>query len=85
MVPAAPSGTTTQIALETNTVSSMALDAANVYWVNNAPSGSVVAAPKLGGPNYVIAYDANPTAVAVDDAAVYWGDIAGNIQRAAKQ
>jgi hypothetical protein len=39
----------------------------------------------LGGPNYVIAYDANPTAVAVDDVAVYWGDLAGNIQRAAKQ
>jgi hypothetical protein len=81
----APSGAMTQIALETNNVTSMALDDTAVYWVNNAPSGSVVAAPKLGGQNYVIAYDANPTAVAVDDTAVYWGDLAGNIQRAAKQ
>jgi hypothetical protein len=81
----APDGATTQIALETNNVTSMALDVMNVYWVNNAPSGSVVAAPKQGGQNYVVAYDTNPTAVAVDDTAIYWGDIAGNIQRAAKQ
>jgi hypothetical protein len=82
---AANGTTTTSIATETNNVSSIAIDDAYVYWVNNAPSGSVVAAPKQGGQNYIIAYDANPSALAVDDAAVYWGDIAGNIQRAAKQ
>ncbi len=81
----APNGEMTRIALETNNVTSMAADDANVYWVNDAPSGSVVAAPKQGGQNYVIAYDPSPTAVAVDDAAVYWGDVAGNILRAPKQ
>ena len=77
--------TTTNVATEGNDVASVALDATNVYWVNKAVSGSVVTAPRNGGANITVAYDANPLAVAVDDASVYWSDAAGTLQRVAKQ
>jgi hypothetical protein len=77
-------GTTTQIAFETNNATHLALDEANVYWTNEATSGSVVAAPRNGGANITIAYDDTPIAVAVDDAAVYWSDNGGKLQRVAK-
>ncbi len=61
-----------------------AVDESNVYWANDVASGSVVAAPLLGGSYVVIGYDDGPIAVAVDSNAVYWSDSAGNIERALK-
>jgi hypothetical protein len=59
-------GAVTQIASTTNNVTSMAVDDTNVYWVNSTGAGSVMSAPKQGGPNVTIAYDQYPTVVAVD-------------------
>jgi hypothetical protein len=76
--------TSTEIAANVNDVTSLAVDATNVYWVNDVTSGSVMTAPRSGGASTTVASDTAPTAVAVDDTAVYWGDSAGKIWRAAK-
>jgi hypothetical protein len=80
----APNGTITTFSSEANQAVGAALDESNLYWANDVASGSVVAAPLIGGPYVTIAYDAYPSVVAVDANAVYFSDTAGNIERALK-
>jgi hypothetical protein len=80
----AADGGSTTISTQASQPQSMALDTTNLYWVNPTRSGSVVTAPMNGGPFVTVAYDELPMALAVDDAAVYWSDSAGTIQRADK-
>jgi hypothetical protein len=41
-------------------------------------------APKEGGTAITLARDTSPTAIAVDDRAVYWSDTGGSIRSIAK-
>jgi len=79
--------TTTQ---NTSHAEVIALDATNLYWAaypSETGSGNVATTPRGGGAVIVIAQAANiPTAMAVDDGAVYWSTQGQNtIWRAAKQ
>ena len=56
------------------------VDETFLYWVDNVTAGTVMRAPKAGGSATVLARDANPTAIAVDDRAVYWADEGGYIK-----
>lgn len=54
------------------------------YWLDSVTVGTVMRAPKTGGPATIIARDTSPVAIAVDANAVYWSDVGGNIMRLAK-
>ncbi|MGH7435587.1 MAG: hypothetical protein ACRENE_07920 [Polyangiaceae bacterium] len=59
----------------------VAYDDTHVYWTNAIAPGTIMRAPKTGGPAVVLARDAEPLAIAADSKAVYWSDAAGNIMR----
>ncbi len=78
-------GKTLEIARETANARSLAVDASNVYWANDANlGGGVVSAPRSGGKPTSFTHDPGCIAVAVDDAAVYWSEKNGTILRASK-
>jgi hypothetical protein len=58
----------------------VAFDDTYVYWVNQATVGTIMRAPKAGGPATIIARDTSPTAIAVDARSVYWSDVGGYIK-----
>jgi hypothetical protein len=65
-------------------LANVAIDATDVYWVDNAVVGTVMRAPKSGGKATLLARDTSPLAIAVDATAVYWSDEGGHIMRLAK-
>lgn len=63
----------------------VAIDDVYAYWVDEATVGTIMKAVKAGGSAaIIIAHDASPVAIAVDDNAVYWSDLGGNIMRLPK-
>jgi hypothetical protein len=62
----------------------VAFDENYVYWVDSLPIGTVMRVAKGGGAPDIIARDTSPVAIAVDDGAVYWSDLGGNIMRLGK-
>jgi hypothetical protein len=62
----------------------VAYDATDVYWADPITVGTIMKVSKTGGTPVTLAKDTNPVAVAVDDTAVYWSDVGGNIMRLAK-
>jgi hypothetical protein len=62
----------------------MALDDANVYWLDRTTVGTVMKVSKSGGTATTLARDTSPIAIAVDATSVYWSDVGGNIQRLPK-
>ena len=70
---ASTGGKPSQIGPNQNRPGTMAQDDAYVYWVNNAPDGSVVKAAKAGGgPIAITSNQAFPQSIAVDATNVYW-------------
>jgi hypothetical protein len=62
----------------------IALDDANVYWVDQTTVGTVRKVSKRGGTVTTLARDTSPIAIAVDATSVYWSDVGGNIRRIPK-
>jgi hypothetical protein len=62
----------------------LAIDDSDVYWVDFATVGTIMKAPKAGGRATIVARDTSPVAIAVDDKAIYWSDLGGNILRLGK-
>ncbi len=62
----------------------LAFDDSYVYWVDAVTVGTIMRAPKGGGPSIVIARDTQPIAIAVDAKAVYWSDEGGHIMKLEK-
>jgi hypothetical protein len=61
-----------------------AVDAKNVYWVENRPAGSVMQASLNSGSERVLGFNrANPTSVTTDGINVYWAEGGGNIMKVA--
>jgi hypothetical protein len=77
------SGTTTPLGSAINS-SYITFDDTYVYWADEIAVGSIMKAPKAGGTATVVAWDASPTAIAVDANSVYWSDAAGYIKSIAK-
>ena len=79
-----PDGTFTP--LDTAISSSpIVVDDTYAYWADMTTVGSIMKAPKAGGGTAtVLAWDANPTAIAVDAHSVYWSDQQGYIKSVAK-
>jgi hypothetical protein len=81
-------GAPTTVASGQSSLSAIAADATNVYWVNGFEAGSVLAAPLGGGATTTLAAGLDsPVAVAVDATSVYWtnggNDKGGSIQKVA--
>ncbi len=79
----ASDGTTTALGAAVDS-SYITFDDAYVYWADATNVGSILKAPKTGGPATVLAWDTSPTAIAVDVTSVYWSDLGGTIKSMAK-
>jgi hypothetical protein len=67
----------------------LAVDDANLYWVDDTTIGTVMKMPKTTSTSTspmatVIAHDSSPIAIAVDATSVYWSNVGGEIRRAPK-
>ena len=60
--------------------SAIVTDDENVYWIDATAAGAILKVSKSGGTPVTLAKDPNPTAIAVDAVAVYWGDQGGSIK-----
>ena len=80
-------GTTVTLAAGQGDLGRIALDTQNVYWLNKAYAGAVLACAKSGcnSPTVLASGQKNPSGIAVDDACVYWVNSAtGEVFRVAK-
>jgi hypothetical protein len=79
------------IDMSTSPSVALAVDDANLYWVDDTTIGTITKVPKPAsttiGPAAaatVIAHDTSPIAIAVDATSVYWSNVGGEIRRAPK-